>query len=65
MAEAELSTIDIPLVLPNEILKKILEKLDSISLVYAQRTCTLWKEIIHEFQLMEQASGKFIVLLES
>ena len=57
------SKIDVSLVLPNEILKKILEKLDFISLVYAQRTCKLWKEIIDEFQL--PSSSKFIGLTES
>ena len=49
-------------VLPPEILKKILEKLDLKSLGFAKQTCKRWKEIIDVFELKTQASRKFIVI---
>ena len=45
-------------VLPTEILKEILEKLDFKSLVLAKQTCKHWKVIINEFKLVHQASSK-------
>ena len=48
-------------VLPTEILKKILGKLDFKSLGLARQTCKRWKEIIDAFELMKQAYRKFIV----
>ena len=47
-------------VLPIEILKKILERLDCKSLCFAKQTSRLWKEIIEEFQLVEKAASKFL-----
>ena len=52
---------DKTMVLPTEMLKKILEKLDFKSLVFAKQTCKRWKEIIDVFELDKQASRKFIV----
>ena len=48
-------------VLPTEMLKQILEKLDFKSLGSARQTCKRWKEIIDAFELMKQAYRKFIV----
>ena len=45
-------------VLPTELLKKILEKLDYYSLASAKQTCKQWTNIIDSFELIEQASGK-------
>ena len=46
-------------VLPTEILKIILEKLDFKSLGQAKQTCKHWKVIINEFKLVHQASSKY------
>ena len=48
-------------VLPTEVLKKILEKLDFKSLGLARQTCKCWKEIIDVFELVKQAYRKSIV----
>ena len=48
-------------VLPNEILKNILNKLDLESLGLAIQTCKHWKVIIDKLKLMQKASGKFVV----
>ena len=47
-------------ILPNEILKKILEKLNFKSLYFAMQTCTSWRDIIQEFELVKAASSKFL-----
>ena len=55
--------IDLSLIhqtLPTEMLKKILEKLDIKSLSFAKQTCMRWRDIIHEFELVEKASSKFL-----
>ena len=55
--------IDAPLinrVLPNEILKKILQHLDYKSLCYAKQSFKHWKDIIDEFKLVEHAISKFL-----
>ena len=55
--------IDLPVinfVLPTEILKKILENLDYKSLCVAKKSCHHWKDIIVEFELEKQASGKIL-----
>ena len=55
--------IDAPLinrVLPNEILKKILQHLDYKSLCYAKQSFKHWKDIIEEFKLIQHALGKFL-----
>ena len=49
-------------VLPNEMLKRILEKLDIKSLCFSRQTCKLWNDIIIKFKLVEEASSKFIFL---
>ena len=45
-------------VLPPEILKKILEKLDIKNLCSARQTCKLWNEIIVAFEMVEEAASK-------
>ena len=47
-------------VLPTEVLKKILEILNIKSLCFAKQTCMRWRNIIHEFKLVERALSKFI-----
>ena len=47
-------------VLPSEMLVKILKKLDLKSLSFAKQTCMRWRDIIHEFELVEKASSKFL-----
>ena len=49
-------------VLPNEILKKILDKLDIKSLCFSRQTCKLWNDIIIKFKLVEEVSSKIIFL---
>ena len=50
-------------VLPTEMLKKILEKLDIRSLIIARQTCLRWKEIIDKFKFVEEASSKFLKII--
>ena len=53
--------IDFPnKVLPTEMLKAILEKLDYKSLCSARQICKRWKEIIDGFKLVEKAFGKHL-----
>ena len=47
-------------VLPTEMLKAILEKLDYKSLCSARQICKRWKEIIDGFKLVEKAFGKHL-----
>ena len=47
-------------VLPIEMLKKILEKLDFRSLCLAKHTCRHWKGIINGFKLKEIASSEYL-----
>ena len=47
-------------VLPTEMLKAILEKLDYKSLASARQICKRWKEIIDGFKLVEKAFGKHL-----
>ena len=47
-------------ILPTEILKEILQKLDHKSLSSARQTCKHWNEIVNGFKLMEKATSKFI-----
>ena len=47
-------------VLPTEMLKKILEKLDYKNLLSAKKTCRHWKNIIVEFDFEKKASGKIL-----
>ena len=48
-------------VLPTEMLKAILEKLDYKSLCSARQICKLWKDIIDGFKLVEKAFGKHLM----
>ena len=50
-------------VLPTEMLKKILELLDIKSLYFAKLSCKRWKDIIDEFELVNEASSKFFEFL--
>ena len=47
-------------VLPIEILKKILEKLDFRSVCLARQTCKYWNEIICKLKVAEKVSSKFV-----
>ena len=47
-------------VLPTEMLKAVLEKLDYKSLCSARQICKRWKEIIDGFKLVEKAFGKHL-----
>ena len=49
-------------VLPTEMLKAILEKLDYKSLASARQICKRWKDIIDGFKLVEKAFGKHLML---
>ena len=55
--------MSINMVLPTEMMKKILEKLDWKSLTSSKQTCQHWREIINQFKLEEQASSKFICIV--
>ena len=48
-------------VLPTEILRKILQKLDIKKLCMAREICKRWKAIIDGFQLVEEAAGRILV----
>ena len=58
MTEMDISTTK---VLPTEMLKAILEKLDYKSLSSARQICKRWKEIIDGFKLVEKAFGKHLM----
>ena len=47
-------------VLPTEMLKAVLEKLDYKSLCSARQICKRWKNIIDGFDLVEKAFGKHL-----
>ena len=50
-------------VLPTEMLKTILERLDYKSLCFARQICMRWKEIINGFDLVEKAFSKHLEFL--
>ena len=52
--------IGINQVLPTEILRLILQKLDIKSLCYARCVCKRWMEIIDKFELVKEAASKLI-----
>ena len=54
----KLEITDINQVLPTEILRKVLQRLDIPSLCVARQTCKRWKEIIDGFELVEEACSK-------
>ena len=58
MTEIDTSTTK---VLPTEMLKAILEKLDYKSVAYARQICKRWKEIIDGFKLVEKAFSKHLM----
>ena len=57
MTEMDISTTK---VLPTEMLKAVLEKLDYKSLCSARQICKRWKNIIDGFDLVEKAFGKHL-----
>ena len=57
--EKKMDLSPIKQVLPTEVLKKVLEKLNFKSLYFAMQTCKSWRDIIHEFELVKKASSKF------
>ena len=59
----ETNSFELPIinqVLPIEMFKKILEKLDIKSLCIIKQTCKHWKEIVDEFELIQKASSKYL-----
>ena len=50
-------------VLPREIMVFILKKLGYTSIKVAKGTCKLWKKIIEDFNLVKNASCKFLLHL--
>ena len=65
MSEAKMAEEDfyiINQVLPIEILRKVLQYLDLKSLYTAKQVCKQWKEVIDWFELLKEATSKFIDL---
>ena len=61
--EPEITPTELPIinqVLPIEMFKKILEKLDIKSLCITKQTCKHWKKIVDELKLVEKASSKYL-----
>ena len=56
--KAKLDIPDINQVLPTEILRKILQRLDIPGLCVARQTCKRWKCVIDGFELVEEACSK-------
>ena len=64
---AEENTINFPMineVFPAEMLEKILQWLDIMSLINARLTCKHWKLIIDNCDIMEKALSKILKLHE-
>ena len=59
----KLKITDINQVLPTEILRKILQRLDIPSLCVARQTCKCWKGVIDGFELVEEACSKYFLSL--
>ena len=59
----KLEITDINQVLPTEILRKILQRLDIPSLCSARQTCKRWKDVIDGFELVEEACSKYFLSL--
>ena len=59
----KLEITEINQVLPTEILRKILQRLDIPSLCVARQTCKRWKEIIDGFELVEEECSKYFLSL--
>ena len=59
----QINSTELPLInriLPLEMFKKILEKLDIKSLFFTKQTCKHWKKIVDEFKLVEKGSSKYL-----
>ena len=61
--KAKLEIPEINQVLPTEILRKILQRLDIMSLCVARQTCKRWKGVIDGFELVEEACSKYFLCL--
>ena len=61
--KAKLEITEINQVLPTEILRKILQRLDIPSLCVARQTCKRWKGVIDGFELVEEACSKYSLSL--
>ena len=62
--EPEITPTELPMinqVLPIEMFKKILEKLDIKSLCSTKQTCKYWKKTVCEFKLVEKASSRYLL----
>ena len=60
---SKLEITDINQVLPTEILRNILQRLDIKNLCSARQTCKRWKDVIDGFELVEDACSKFMLTL--
>ena len=56
---SKLEITEINQVLPTEILRNILQRLDIKNLCSSRQTCKRWKAIIDGFELVEEACSKF------
>ena len=56
---SKLEITDMNQVLPTEILRKILQRLDIPSLCVARQTCKRWKGVIDGFDLVKEACSKY------
>ena len=60
---SKLEITEINQVLPTEILRNILQRLDIKNLCSARQTCKRWKDVIDGFELVEDACSKFMLTL--
>ena len=60
---SKLEITDMNQVLPTEILRKILKRLDIPNLCVARQTCKRWKGVIDGFELVEEACSKYFLSL--
>ena len=60
---SKLEITEINQVLPTEILRNILQRLDIKNLCSARQTCKRWKDVIDGFELVEEACSKYFLSL--
>ena len=60
---SKLEITEINQVLPTEILRNILQRLDIKNLCSARQTCKRWKDVIDGFELVEDTCSKFMLTL--
>ena len=58
---SKLEITEINQVLPTEILRNILQRLDIKNLCSARQTCKRWKDVIDGFELVEEACSKYFL----